>query len=635
MATVTQSARVHAPARAVQQGYPEGSLRFDWIMTGLSVLFMAGLWVDGWAHFHGEVDDSFFTPWHFLFYSAFGIVALFLAFNHWRNVGKGYHSRRALPQGYWFSLVGAMTFALGGVGDMIWHTLFGIEEGSEALTSPTHLALALGMALVFSGALRSAWVRTQSGEQRGWRALGPAIIAMTLLFTLVAFFTSYAHPVVTPFAAGFIEERESPPQLSQLYIMNPDGSAQTRLTNSPDLNAGSIAWSPDGSQFVYSLGEPGDNGSGQSDLYIANADGSNSMQLTSAPGEEYSPAWSPDSKQIAYVGRVEGNPEIFVLPAEGGEATRLTTSQGEEWGLDWSPDGTQIAYTMGSNDTNDIYVMNADGSGIKALTSDGTSWQPAWSPDGKIIFSMRQNGNGDIYLMNADGSKLTRLTDHHSFDTGATFSADGEQILFTSWRDGTPALYTMPASGEVGTETKAVNISQNPALRIWEAEMSPDGSTILFAASGQESSSNGPNTTQDLGVISFLFQAALMSGVILLLLARWSLPFGAITLLLTVNAILLTLLNDFFVLIPGALITGLIADVLIRRWKLSPENLSRATGLAFLVPLIYAASYFLTIQLIVGISWSIHVWAGAIVLSGLTGWLVSSLLTQSRRLATT
>lgn len=201
MATATQ-AQTSAAQSTAKTGYPAGSLRFDWAMTGLSAIYLAGLWIDGWAHFHGEVDGSFFTPWHFLFYSAFGLVALFLGYNQIRNINRGYAFTRALPKGYWLSLIGVVVFALGGIGDMVWHTLFGIEAGTEALLSPSHIMLAIGMALVFTGPVRASWLRAKEAtdEIRGWWALGPMIVCMTLFLTLIMFFTSYAHPVVSPHA---------------------------------------------------------------------------------------------------------------------------------------------------------------------------------------------------------------------------------------------------------------------------------------------------------------------------------------------------------------------------------------------------------------------------------------------------
>ena len=83
---------------------------------------------------------------------------------------------------------------MGGVGDLIWHELFGIENGFEALLSPTHLALVIGLALIVSGPLRAAWQR--SGRRPNWRTLGPALLSLTALISALTFITMYAHPIV-------------------------------------------------------------------------------------------------------------------------------------------------------------------------------------------------------------------------------------------------------------------------------------------------------------------------------------------------------------------------------------------------------------------------------------------------------
>lgn len=200
-ASVTRSRANNAPRARADS--PAGGFGFDWAMTALSALFLAGLWVDGWAHFHGRTDESFFTPWHFLFYGSFGVVALFLGYHQLRSASKGFSFARALPKGYLLSLVGVAVFAVSGFGDMIWHTLFGIEGGSEALTSPTHIGLGIGMGLIFTGPVRAAWLRLRDSNltaARGWGQIGPVVVSMTLLLTLLLFFTSYSTPVVTPVA---------------------------------------------------------------------------------------------------------------------------------------------------------------------------------------------------------------------------------------------------------------------------------------------------------------------------------------------------------------------------------------------------------------------------------------------------
>jgi hypothetical protein len=163
-------------------------------MALLSTGFVGGLFLDGWAHTHGRVDQSFFTPWHAVFYAGYAVVGSALAASLLRNHARGYPWRRALPTGYGLSLLGALIFAAGGVTDLIWHTIFGIEAGVEALLSPTHLALALGLGLIASGPARAAWRR--SGARAGWTAQGPMVVALTATLSVLTFFTVYAHPLV-------------------------------------------------------------------------------------------------------------------------------------------------------------------------------------------------------------------------------------------------------------------------------------------------------------------------------------------------------------------------------------------------------------------------------------------------------
>jgi hypothetical protein len=193
------------------------SLHFDWIMVGVSVWWLGGLFIDGWAHSNIPQLETFFTPWHAVFYSGYLAVALTLlvqillnlrtsALNIGGNtpslvtlVRESLHGNRwlrAIPTGYELSVLGLAIFGVCGIGDMTWHIFLGIEHNTEALLSPTHLGLALGIGLALTGPLRAAWYR--SGGTPSWRLLGPAILSLTFTFSLLTFFTAYASPLVTP-----------------------------------------------------------------------------------------------------------------------------------------------------------------------------------------------------------------------------------------------------------------------------------------------------------------------------------------------------------------------------------------------------------------------------------------------------
>ncbi len=162
MATLTAT-RTTALPRA------ELGIRFDWLVTAASVWLLGGLYWDGWAHGYG-LPDSFWTIWH-----------------------------AATPAGYLAAVAGVVVFGFGGAFDMAWHTAFGIELGSDALLSPSHLVLGIGIALIVSGPLLAAWRRRASG---GLAAQLPAVLSLTALLSLFTFFTLFAGPYSAVIGTG-------------------------------------------------------------------------------------------------------------------------------------------------------------------------------------------------------------------------------------------------------------------------------------------------------------------------------------------------------------------------------------------------------------------------------------------------
>lgn len=189
---------VPAPTTRTQ---PVGSLRFDAAAVGLSFMFVTGLFVDGWAHTHGKVDQSFFTPWHAVLYGGWMLTALFFILHALVGHSRGLAWRESLPRGYFPSLIGAVGFGIAGLGDMTWHLVFGIEKGVEALLSPTHLALGITIGLVVSGPLRAAWSRSISGRRERGLRLWPAALSLALIVTVITFFLSIGHPIANLWGA--------------------------------------------------------------------------------------------------------------------------------------------------------------------------------------------------------------------------------------------------------------------------------------------------------------------------------------------------------------------------------------------------------------------------------------------------
>lgn len=169
---------------------------FDRLAILLATWLVGGVYLDGWAHNHISRLETIFTPWHAVLYSGYASLALFLTITVLRSRRPGLPFRLTMPAGYGLSLVGAGIFAVAGVLDLTWHTLFGIERSIEALFSPTHLLLGLGAMLMVTGPLRAATFKTQRDVRGQWAAMAPAILSLTYLMAFLVFFTQYAHPIV-------------------------------------------------------------------------------------------------------------------------------------------------------------------------------------------------------------------------------------------------------------------------------------------------------------------------------------------------------------------------------------------------------------------------------------------------------
>jgi hypothetical protein len=92
----------------------------DLVTLVLAACLVGGLFLDGWAHNTRPQLETFFTPWHAVFYSGFAAVAIWIGWSVW--------SRRAVPAGYGPALAGVVIFLVSGAGDMSWHLAFGIER---------------------------------------------------------------------------------------------------------------------------------------------------------------------------------------------------------------------------------------------------------------------------------------------------------------------------------------------------------------------------------------------------------------------------------------------------------------------------------------------------------------------------
>ena len=168
----------------------------DLLTDVLGLWLLLAVFVDGWAHFNRPALETFFTPWHALLYAGLLVMAAWVTVLTLVRHQSGETWSASLPLGYRSTAVGVAVFAVGGVGDLIWHQLFGIEIAVDALVSPTHLLLGAGGALILATGLRVALATRAATGGVTWDA--PAMLSLALLVSLATFFLIYTSPFAQP-----------------------------------------------------------------------------------------------------------------------------------------------------------------------------------------------------------------------------------------------------------------------------------------------------------------------------------------------------------------------------------------------------------------------------------------------------
>jgi len=228
---------------------------------------------------------------------------------------------------------------------------------------------------------------------------------------------------------------------------------------------------------------------GDGEIYIINPDGSGKTRLTNSPGDDATPVFSPDGQRIAFMSERDGTLDIYVMSADGSDVSRLTDHVAIDAFPTWSPNGEHIAFMSLRDGDCEVYVMNADGSAETNLTNQSSfDGHPAWSPDGQwIAFLSDRDGEYRWYFMAPDGSDVElrfsvdlpeEYLDLIGFFGGA-WSLDRRFFAYTTV-EAVPFVQTEPAP-----LIKVEGVQPGACTFVWMASVhpvwSPDVSALAFS----------------------------------------------------------------------------------------------------------------------------------------------------------
>jgi len=217
-----------------------------------------------------------------------------------------------------------------------------------------------------------------------------------------------------------------------------------------------------------------------SNIWVIDSDGSDHRPLLSGGQSYSSPRWSPNGDRIAYVSNVEGRgAQIHVRWMDTGQTALLTNVRNGPGSITWSPDGKTIAFSM-------FVESSSPPLAPPPAAPEGADWAPPVNVieimpyrSGGHFF---ETGNDHIFVLSDEGGTPRQITSG-DYDHGGQLSwtPDGKSILFAATRK------EDAEHDPVEAEIWSVSVADGDMTQLTDrdgpdfgAVISPDGKTIAY-----------------------------------------------------------------------------------------------------------------------------------------------------------
>ena len=232
-------------------------------------------------------------------------------------------------------------------------------------------------------------------------------------------------------------------RLYSLIVSDQDGENEHTIMESTDPIM-SPAWSPDSRQLAYVSFE-----GNRSSIFVQTLRTGNRFRVSSKPGINGAPAFSPDGRKLAVtLGGVDGNLDIHVLDITSRETRRLTTHRAIDTEGSWSPDGRYIYFTSDRSGGPQVYRVSANGGTPERVTFEGSyNARPRLSPDGsRLAMVHNDRGNYRIAVMDLERKNLLVLSEGRQ-DESPSFAPNSDILIYATRQGRNGVLETVSADG--------------------------------------------------------------------------------------------------------------------------------------------------------------------------------------------
>lgn len=218
-------------------------------------------------------------------------------------------------------------------------------------------------------------------------------------------------------------------------------------------------------------------------LWRSRVDGTDAIQLTKEPMVVELSSWSPDGRQIAFMGQQPGRPwRLFLIGRDGGTPQEAAEGNDNQGAPTWSPDGKELVYAnVFCEGTENCWVrrLNLVTRKTEILPGSNGLRTARWSPDGKFIAALQPDLH-QLMLFDLHTLRWHVLADSVSGDN-VSWSNDSRFIYVDNPYSAKPAIERIRVRDKLRTEVLDLSTLRNVPGQIgpWFG-LAPDNSPILL-----------------------------------------------------------------------------------------------------------------------------------------------------------